>query len=236
MAGAPQISIARVRGSLLDGLRLEGVRMRTARDELDIDVLALEWNGPALLTGVLAFTRADAGRATYRRVPGVTAAAAARPSCRGCCASRKEASRRCRSRSWSARWFSRRRPLRAPTAAAGSQLTDVAGTFGDAALAADATFELEDGIELDVAGEWSGPLAGVAASGSVELTGHLAQPYDSSRARDAVRGDDDGHARGRAVPRRPRQRVAEPRVAGRRRRREPERPARARRVVGRVSL
>ena len=42
------------------------------------------------------------------------------------------------------------------------ELTDVAGTFGDAALAADATFELEDGIELDVAGEWSGPLAGVA--------------------------------------------------------------------------
>ncbi len=51
------------------------------------------------------------------------------------------------------------------------ELMDVAGTFGDAALAADAAFELADSIELDVAGEWSGPLAGVAASGSVELSG-----------------------------------------------------------------
>ncbi|HSC16297.1 MAG TPA: hypothetical protein VLI71_14330, partial [Gammaproteobacteria bacterium] len=73
LAGAPSISIERVRGSLLGGLRLEGVRLRTPRDELDIDSLDLDWNAAALLAGVLAFEHADAGRAIYRRVPDVTA-------------------------------------------------------------------------------------------------------------------------------------------------------------------
>ena len=171
LAGAPQISIERIQGSLLGGLRLEGVRMRTARDELDIDVLTLEWNGPALLTGVLAFTRADAGQATYRRVPGVTAGGGGPP----------ELPWLLRVEEGSVSTLSitvlDRTLLFTSTTFAGTygsrrlELTGVAGTFGDAALAADATFELEDRIELDVAGEWSGPLAGVAASGSIELTG-----------------------------------------------------------------
>ena len=50
---------------------LEDVRLRTTRDELDIESLALEWNAAALLAGTLAFDEADASRATYRRVPGV---------------------------------------------------------------------------------------------------------------------------------------------------------------------
>jgi len=71
IAGAPQVTIARIRGTLLDVLVLEGVRLRTTHDELDIDSLALQWNAPALLAGRFSFDDADATRAIYRRVPGV---------------------------------------------------------------------------------------------------------------------------------------------------------------------
>ena len=139
-------------------LRLEGVRMRTARDELDIDSLDARLERPGAADA--GCSRFDARRRRDARrtaaCPASPRAAAARPSCRGRCASRKEASRRCRSRSSSARCCFTSTTFAAPTATAGSSSTDVAGTFGDTALAADATFELEDGIELDVAGEWSG--------------------------------------------------------------------------------
>jgi translocation and assembly module TamB len=170
-AAAPPLSIERVRGSLLGGLRLEAVRLRTARDELDIDVLELDWNAPALLTGALAFERAAATDARYRRAPSDAPGGGGPPQL-----------------PW---------PLRIDdgsvdelsitvagttlvftgTTFAGVygggrlSLTDVAGTLGDTALTADATFALADGIELDVAGTWSGPLAGVATSGNVELAG-----------------------------------------------------------------
>jgi translocation and assembly module TamB len=171
VAAAPQISIERVRGSLLDGLRLEGVRMRTARDELDIDVLDLEWNGPALLTGVLAFTRADAARATYRRVPGASTGGAGPPQLPWLL--RVEAG----SVSTLSITVLERTLVFTSTTFGGTYgdrrlaLTGVTGTFRDAALTADATFELEEGIALDVAGRWAGALAGVAAGGSIELTG-----------------------------------------------------------------
>jgi translocation and assembly module TamB len=171
VAIAPPLTIERVRGSLLGNLRLEAVRLRTARDELDIEVLELAWNAPALLTGVLAFERAAATSAVYRRVPSDAPAGGGPPEL-----------------PW---------PLRIDDGSveelsitvAGTTLiftatsfegtyggdrltlTDVAGAFGDTALAADAMFELSDGIGLDVAGTWSGPLAGVAASGSIELAG-----------------------------------------------------------------
>jgi translocation and assembly module TamB len=171
VAGAPTISIARIRGSLLDGLRLEGVRMRTARDELDIDVLELAWNGPALLTGVLAFTHADAMQATYRRVPGVATSGGGPPqlpwplrvdagSVSTLSITVLDRTLVFTSATFAGTYAGRR-----------LELTSVAGTFGNTALSADATFELEQGIELDVTGQWSGPLAGVAAGGSIELAG-----------------------------------------------------------------
>ena len=171
LAGAPSISIERVRGSLLGGLRLEGVRLRTPRDELDIDSLDLDWNAAALLTGVLAFEHADAAQATYRRVPGVTALGGRAPELpwplridEGSVATLSitvsERTLVFRSTTFAGAYGDRR-----------LELADVAGAFGDAVLDADATIELGEGIELDVAGQWSGPLAGVAASGSIELDG-----------------------------------------------------------------
>jgi translocation and assembly module TamB len=171
LAGAPTVSIERVRGSLLGGLSLEGVRLRTPRDELDIDSLDLDWNAPALLTGVLAFERAVAARATYRRVPGVTAPGGGAPALpwplridEGSVATLSitvlERTLEFRSTRFAGAYGDRR-----------LELTDVAGAFGEAALAADAIIDLTQGIELDVAGRWSGPLAGVAASGNIELDG-----------------------------------------------------------------
>jgi translocation and assembly module TamB len=171
LAGAPSVSIDRVSGSLLGGLRLEGVRVRTPRDELDIDSLDLDWNAPALLTGVLAFDHADASIATYRRLPGVSAAGGGPPQLpwplrvgEGSVATLSitvlERTLVFRSTTFSGTYGDRR-----------LELSDVAGTFGDAALSTDATIDLTQGIGLDVAGRWSGPLAGVAASGSIELQG-----------------------------------------------------------------
>ena len=57
------------------------------------------------------------------------------------------------------------------------ELAGVGGMFGDAALGTDAAIDLADGIELDVAGEWSGPLAGVAASGRVERPVSISRLY-----------------------------------------------------------
>ena len=172
LAGAPQVSIEGIRGTLLSGLRLEGVRMRTASDELDIDYLVLQWDAPAALTRVLAFSSASAGSATYRRVPGVTASGGGPPQLawplrveRGSVGT------------LSITVLERTLKFESTTFATGTygsrrlELTDVAGTFGGAALAADATINLEEAIELDVAGEWSGPLAGVAGSGTVQLAG-----------------------------------------------------------------
>jgi translocation and assembly module TamB len=171
LAGAPTISIERVRGSLLGGLHLEGVRLRTPRDELDIDSLDLDWNAAALLAGVLAFEHADAGRATYRRVPGATAPGGGAPELpwplrvdEGSVATLSvtvlERTLEFRSTTFAGVYVDRR-----------LELTGVEGMFGEATLTADAAIELTQGIELDLAGQWSGPLAGVAASGSIELGG-----------------------------------------------------------------
>ena len=50
-------------------------------------------------------------------------------------------------------------------------LEQVTTSWGDAAFVADASFELRDGIDFDVTGNWSAPLAGVASNGTVTLTG-----------------------------------------------------------------
>ncbi len=173
LAGAPQLSIAAVRGTLLGGLRVEGIRLRTPSDELDIDYLVLQWNAPAALTRVLAFSSASAGSATYRRVPDVDTSGGGGPP-------RLPWPLRVEQGSvgtLSITVLERTLVFQSATFAEGTyegrhlELSGVAGMFGDAALDAKATIDLEDDIELDVTGEWSGPLAGVAASGSVELAG-----------------------------------------------------------------
>jgi translocation and assembly module TamB len=172
LAGAPQVSIAGISGTLLDGVRLDGIRMRTAHDELDIDYLALQWDAPAALARTLAFSSADAGSATYRRLPDVTASSGGPPQLPW--PLRVEQGR---VGTLSITVLEQTLVFRSATFAEGTYvgrhlaLTDVAATFGDAALGADAAIDLTDDIELDVTGEWSGPLAGVAASGSVALAG-----------------------------------------------------------------
>ena len=73
VAAAPQITIERVRGSLLDGLRSKACAC--ARRATSSTSTRSRSTGTArrCSTGMLAFTRADAARATYRRVPGVAA-------------------------------------------------------------------------------------------------------------------------------------------------------------------
>ena len=226
------ISIERIRGSLLDGLRLEGVRMRTARDELDIDSLALEWNGPAA---------ADRRARVHARRRGAVRRIAACPASRPAAAARRELPWPLRIEEGSVATLSitvadthaavhdhdlrgnlRRRPARAHATSRRRSATPPSPRTPRSSST--------DGIELDVAGEWSGPLAGVAASGSVELTGTWPELAIRHELATPVRRDHDGHDRRGPVPLRPRQRVAEPRVARRRRHREPERPARARRA------
>jgi len=172
VAAAPQLSIESIRGSLLGGVRLEGVRMRTARDELDIDALTLEWNAPALLTGVLAFRHADATRTAYRRVPDVPGGGGGPPKLpwplRIDEGSVAELSLTIQGTTLT---FMSNTLSDSTYYDARLALTDVAGTWGDTALTADATIDLTDDIELEVAGNWSGPVAGVAASGTLELSG-----------------------------------------------------------------
>jgi translocation and assembly module TamB len=171
VAGTPQLSIERIRGTLLDGLLLEGIRLRTGRDELDIDSLALDWSPPALLAGTLAFEHADASRAVYRRVPGVTASGAGPPelpwpvrleaaSIAALTVTINERTVALDATRFAATYGGRR-----------LELERVATTVGSAAFAADATFDLGDGIELAIEGEWSAPLAGVAANGTMTLSG-----------------------------------------------------------------
>ncbi len=171
LAGAPGVTIAAIRGSLLEGVRLEDVRLRTARDELDIDVLTLDWNPAAVLARTLAFDRAVASRAAYRRIPGAAAGGTGPPEL-----------------PWPVRLEQASVGALSITVAERTLLFDdtrFAATYGggrlelerlatqtDAlTLAADASFELRDGIDFDVSGEWSAPIAGVAANGRATLTG-----------------------------------------------------------------
>lgn len=164
------LSIGAVRGTLLRGLRLEDVQLRLPSDELDIDVLALEWNSAAALAGELAFDTASAGNARYRRLPdsapGGPVPAVPWPI-------RAE---RISADSVSITIGERTLVLaatRARARAAGTELTLEALESAAQAFAVrgDATVDWDAGIALDVAAEWSGPLAGVPSGGSVTLTG-----------------------------------------------------------------
>jgi autotransporter translocation and assembly factor TamB len=171
LADAPQVTIARIRGSLLQGLLLEDVRLRTARDELDIESLALDWRPAALLAGTLAFDRAAASRATYRRVPGSAAGGGAPPELPWPLRL-EQASVAALSVTVAQRTVLLDDSRFTATYGGGRlELTQLATSIDAVALAANASFVLGAAIDLDVAGEWSAPLAGVAASGSATLTG-----------------------------------------------------------------
>lgn len=70
----PALTIGRVTGSLLGGLVLEDVRLRLARDELDIARLDVEWDTVAALAGVVGFSSARVSLVEYRRLPATTTA------------------------------------------------------------------------------------------------------------------------------------------------------------------
>jgi translocation and assembly module TamB len=63
------LTIDATSGSLLGGLDLTDVRVRLARDELDIPQLHLEWNATAALAGSAAFRNVRAAPVAYRRLP-----------------------------------------------------------------------------------------------------------------------------------------------------------------------
>ena len=64
-----ELTIGRVGGTLLGGLVLEDVRLRLARDELDIGRLELKWEPAAALLGEVEFRAARASPVAYRRLP-----------------------------------------------------------------------------------------------------------------------------------------------------------------------
>lgn len=171
LAAAPQVSVERVRGTLLDRLVLEGVRFRTELDELEIDSLALELDAGALFAGTLAVERADATRAAYRRLPGIAPAGGGPPELPWPLEIRAASVAEL-----SIEVAGQTVVLRSTSASAAYDgprltLTDFATTYGETALAADAAIDLGGGIGLDLRAEWSGPLAGVAAAGALELRG-----------------------------------------------------------------
>ena len=190
-------------------LALEGVRMRTARDELDIDSLALEWNGRRAARRACSRSSAPMRRArriaacpashARRRRPARAAVAAARRArsvaTLSITVARAHAAVR-RRRRFAAH-------LRRPPARAHGRRDDVRrrrarrGRHVRARATASSSTSPASG---------RAPLAGVAASGTVELTGtwpelrirhELAAPFAATTT---------GTLDRRAVPRRRRQR------------------------------
>ena len=171
LADAPQVTIARIRGTLLEGIVLESVRLRTARDELDIDSLALDWRPAALLAGTLAFDRADAARATYRRVPGIAASGGGPPQLPWPVRI-DQASVATLSMTVAERTVVADDTTFAATYGGGQlELEQVATSVIGATLDGDATFTLGAAIDVEIAGRWAAPLAGVPSNGTVTLTG-----------------------------------------------------------------
>jgi translocation and assembly module TamB len=168
---APTVTIGRIHGSLLSGLVLDDVRLRTPREELDIAELTLTWDPTPALAGTLAFRRAAATTAAYRR--SAAAPAAEEP------------------------FAELPFPVRVASATIDALTVDVAGnvvtfgatelvaalegrrlvvedvatTTGPYALTGDAELALERNVRLDATVRWSGPLASSAAAGSFKLAG-----------------------------------------------------------------
>ena len=142
-------------------------------DELDIDDLVLEWDAPAALMRVLAFRSAHARQRDVpararrhgerRRTAQAAVAAAHRRRKR-----RHAVDHRPRANAGVQADDLCNRHLRRPTPRAHGRRRDVRRRARSARAPRSTSRTTST---LDVAGEWSGPLAGVAASGTVELAG-----------------------------------------------------------------
>jgi translocation and assembly module TamB len=181
----PAVTVGRVRGTLLGGVRLEELRLRLPRDELDVAAIDLDLDRSAALAGRLAFDRVTGSQASYRRLPGEASGGNVPPV---------------------------PLPIRfahvtldALTVSVGGETLEIGATEAAAriegttlvledvrtsALGADATGSATIGwrtaIELTVDASWSGPVGGVAAAGSATIRGTwprldvehtLAQPF-----------------------------------------------------------
>ena len=153
--------------------------------------------------GPLAFDDADATRATYRRVPGVATSGGGPPELPWPLRLERRDRRHAVSDDRRAHaCCSTRRASPATYGGGRLDLEQVTTTWGDAAFVADASFELRDGIDFDVAGDWSAPLAGVASNGTVTLTGHVAASCaftTSSRRRSPQRRTGRSRSMGRST-------------------------------------
>ena len=160
LADTPELTIARQSGSLREGLVLEGVAWRSARHELDIDSLVLDWDGAAALAGTLAFDRATASRASYRRLPGTAVAESSAAPELPWPLRIEEGSVATLGITVAERTLTFDTTRFAGTFVDGLlTLEDVASRSGAAELAARATVALRPGIELDTTIEWSAPVA-----------------------------------------------------------------------------
>ena len=165
------VVVDRVRGTLLGGLVLEGVRVRLPRDELDVARLALDWDAGAALRGTVAFRRAAASSAAYRRLP-ADVADTAPPSALPFTVRVSAAT------------------IDALTISVGDQTAAFGPTEIEASLnrwrlvvdrvaTSSAGFTLTGSAALDLAAaptlnataRWSGPIAGTPAAGNVTLSG-----------------------------------------------------------------
>jgi translocation and assembly module TamB len=171
LARAPGVSVTAVRGSLLRGVVLEDVRVRLARDELDIARLALEWDAAAALGGTLALRNVQATSAGYRRTAGDGAGSAA--------PLRLPFDVRVRTATVEALTLdvAGTRAVFGPTQVSalleGSRLTIervVTSTQG-VALEGNADVGLDGPMRLRAAVQWSGDVAGTAAGGSLTVDG-----------------------------------------------------------------
>jgi translocation and assembly module TamB len=171
LAATPELTIARQRGSLREGLVLEGIAWRSARDELDIDSLALDWDAAAAIAGTLAFDRAAASRASYRRLPATTDADSSSPPELPWPLRIDDASVAALEITIAGRTLAFDTVRFAGTLADNRlALADVAARSGTAELAARATVALRP-VELVTTVEWSAPVGSVAARGTATLEG-----------------------------------------------------------------
>lgn len=190
-AAMPSLSIASVRGSLLGGVTLGDVRWRSPRDELDFESLVLDWDASATFTRTLEFDQVTASRVSYRRLPDAGVASGGAPVL-----------------PWPIRFAQANVDSLDITVGNGTlrlSNTQLSATLvtelvtidaittqiGDATITGNATVGYGGSVELDVAGDWSAPIAGVASSGSATLRGtwpelriqhSLAAPFSATTA------------------------------------------------------
>ncbi len=167
---APTVAVGRVRGSLLRGLVLEDLRVRSARDELDVARLALDWGPSALLARTLAFERVAAGAVAYRSVGGAsgTAVLPALPFVLRLDSVTIDA---LTIESGGAVLELGRTRLAATLDGTRLTIRSAATATQGFALAGDADLDFAAGLRVHTTVQWSGPVAATPAAGSLVLEG-----------------------------------------------------------------